>query len=505
MRISVIDADTEVKEYPESLRIPIAWPCYAWKCSVPANLNPDWNILEKLILSLISKRLAASSHDLNAFLSAEIGLDPTLIEAAIDICERKGWIDRKRTGQLQLSADGKKKLEDYNATDTDASAEKKTVWLFVSATSHAVIPRFDVDSLPDGKLFDDDVIICMPKDEGNSRRFPEALQLRYAIRTWKTIVKQRNEGEPAAINPVSEPTDVSLAENEENKAHTDDTPWIPQRMADDSQMINLLGYVCVNRYKTSQLIMVSPFGKDYDRYFDQWLDRARTTNPEFDKRLREAVAERIEGASAYIAFDNSLEVPLLDDVPLLNNAPAFIELKNRIISMAKFLNKSAEEQERSFYEFGTNFRASAELLFRYVFDRHPELEQTRDSIKQIPKNQRFEQMRAYLLQSGFSLRFSDGVLNNIVQGGPSIRYSKDMIALMVIHSALHTQSIFTSYLSVTELWLAELPDIITKIGNSAAHGNSIGEHQPAAAYYQKIERLIRTTFEYLMDGGTSNG
>ncbi len=508
MRILTLDADLSVREVPEALRIPVSWPCNAWKCSVPANLNPDLNILEKLILSLIHRNLVSSLHELHGLLSTEIGLDPALVTTAFEICERKGYFERGSTDQVMLSEEGIKKLEAYDQGDADASAEKKTVWLFVCAVNHAVIPRFDIDSLPDTVSFADDAVIRLPRPkntENDYRRFPEALQLRFAIRTWKEILKQRNAEELTAIDPERESEEQISVKSLADRMKVKDEPWIPQRMTDDPETVNCLGYVCIDRYDTSRLTTVSPFGIAYDHYFDLWLERLRASNPELDGLLRKAVEECIQGASSYIAFDNSMKVALLDNVPQINNDPEFKELKNRIISMACFLQKTEEEQERSFYEFGMNFRASAELLFVYVFKKHPELEQTRDTVKLIPKDQRFEQMRAYLLQSGFSLRYNDAVLYNIVHGGPARRYTKDMLALMVIHSALQPQSVFSAYLSVTEIWLAELPDIITKIGNAAAHGMSIGDHLPAETYYQKIERLIKTTFEYLMDGGTSNG
>ena len=48
---------------PEAIKA-IAWPVNAWACFVPENLNPPLNIFEKLILSLIDKKIVSTRSDL---------------------------------------------------------------------------------------------------------------------------------------------------------------------------------------------------------------------------------------------------------------------------------------------------------------------------------------------------------------------------------------------------------------------------------------------------------
>ena len=72
---------------------------------------------------------------------------------------------------------------------------------------------------------------------------------------------------------------------------------------------------------------------------------------------------------------------------------------------------------------------------------------------------------------------------------------------MIIYASENPNSIIASYLSANEQWLAEIPGIINLIGNAAAHGNTIKAHDSAEKYYEKMERIVKNTFQYLIEGG----
>ena len=84
--MSVYELNAEVPLADKELCIPFAWPFDAWECVIPSSVNPKINILEKLILSLISSGAVTTAAEMQAFLHKDIGLDEELVENAFAIC-----------------------------------------------------------------------------------------------------------------------------------------------------------------------------------------------------------------------------------------------------------------------------------------------------------------------------------------------------------------------------------------------------------------------------------
>ncbi len=499
MRILELDSEERAAEQQSELLIRVSWPFQVWKCSVPINLHPQINILEKLILSLADKKLENTKTGIKRLLCTEIGIDSTLVDKAIEECSLKKYFDQRYTTELKVSSEGKRLLETCSDDISDSesaeySEERDFVYLFYSTTARAVIPRFDITQLPDEIRTDKD-ILAMPDNSNGSEKFPGALQLKNAIKAWIRIYQQQKSGEePSGSEGTAE-------ETHSGKANEKSSGIIIQMCDDHPEMINLQGYLLINRYRPEQLIAISPFGPSFDGLFEIWLDRIRQSDRQFNEQLSKIQKDKVERASQLVAFENKGDIQLFDDIPQICNSKTYIELKNRVIDMHDFLKKADKEQNRSFYSFGQNFRTAMDLILGYSFNCHPELEEMREKIKALPKAQQFERMNVLIRKSGVRMSFSNNVLRNVLSGGPSFRNTKDMIALMVIYAGDHPDSIIMNYLSANEQRLAELPSIINLIGNTSAHGNTIQQHESADKYYERMQRIIKSTFQYLIDGG----
>ena len=501
MRILELDAEERAAEHSSELLIRVSWPFQVWKCSVPKNLHPNINILEKLILSLADKKLLRTKSEIKQLLCSEIGIDPTLIEKAMEECDGKGYFDHRYSSEIVITSEGKKTLDactensdlDEGLESTD---ERDFVYLFYSMTANAVIPRFDITELPQAINRNDNEILCMPDNSQGPEKFPGALQLRNAIKAWRHIYRQQISGEESTATTDEKGTPLKTGSTKDKEANI-----IIQMSDDHPTRVDLQGYLLINRYRPDHLIAISPFGANYDNYFEGWLERVRGADKDFNAKLNEIATDRKEIAAQLIAFENTADVHLFDDVPQICNNPKYIELKNRVIDMHDFLKKPDKEQNRAFYSFGQNYRTSIDLVLGYAMDCHPELEDQREKLKKLPRDQQLNTMKVLLRKSGIKMSFSDNVLRNVLTGGPRSRNTKDMLALMIIYASENPNSIIASYLSANEQWLAEIPGIINLIGNAAAHGNTIKSHDSAEKYYEKMERIIKNSFQYLIEGG----
>lgn len=70
MKLYNFGADVRGRQ-PDTYK-PIAWPINVWACYIPDNVNPKLNILEKLILSLVEKRLARTDREIKDILVKQI-------------------------------------------------------------------------------------------------------------------------------------------------------------------------------------------------------------------------------------------------------------------------------------------------------------------------------------------------------------------------------------------------------------------------------------------------
>lgn len=93
---------------PEERKI-LAWPVAVWSCLIPDEISPKINILEKLILKMVSMK----EPNIKYVLCDKVGFSRDLIDAAIESCCVKGYLDKRKisTGVMALLKDGEELLD----------------------------------------------------------------------------------------------------------------------------------------------------------------------------------------------------------------------------------------------------------------------------------------------------------------------------------------------------------------------------------------------------------
>lgn len=120
MSVRLYDLGVECVEHQREKIKMFAWPIAAWKCYIPNSLSPDINILEKMVLMLVSRCLAETKGDIRAILCDQIGMNSELVKNVIDTCIEK-YMD-KRHSKLVLNENAKKLLASVNDGRTNFCA-----------------------------------------------------------------------------------------------------------------------------------------------------------------------------------------------------------------------------------------------------------------------------------------------------------------------------------------------------------------------------------------------
>ena len=87
----------------------LAWPVAIWSCYIPESATQKLNILEHLILQLVSQGFTAPRE----VLCSQVGFNKDLVDAAIEACVDNDYLDR-RYKELTLSSCGQNILNTFN-------------------------------------------------------------------------------------------------------------------------------------------------------------------------------------------------------------------------------------------------------------------------------------------------------------------------------------------------------------------------------------------------------
>lgn len=120
--VKMYDFGANTKSVGANERKAFAWPVAVWSCYIPESESQNINILEHLILQLVSK----GYKEPKTTLCAKVGFNKELVQASLESCSDKGYFDRRYT-ELTLSEDGKKMLGKYdNPYSADLETSKKS-------------------------------------------------------------------------------------------------------------------------------------------------------------------------------------------------------------------------------------------------------------------------------------------------------------------------------------------------------------------------------------------
>lgn len=500
----------------EALSIPFAWPFEAWRCIIPASIKPKVNILEKLILSLIDKRLVKTDADLVNLLVRKIGLNAELIENAIDICKQKGYISKRATIEIQLNDAGKEALSTCydNSSPLSKGGELNSIYLLRELATGALVPLFNIENIPNrgGNKIDsteeyEGILVQSRSEEQEEQqkvKEPKASEMQNAIRTWKRLLAAQISADSTESRTITTDGNISVSEASPIEAVPKDEVAFIQMVADKPERCYLDGYFVLNRYCPTDVEVISPFGEICDNWFAIIVNRFRKNNKDFEEHLQQKTSEKREALKNTIAFHNVPHVALFDRIPIICNDDTYTELKNRILSMNRYLSASDEERAIGFHDFAGSMRGAIEFTIREAIRSHPEFENTRQAMKNIynsSQSQALREARKYALMANPQFRASESIIKNMITAR-AIDYgkgSKDMLILIAIHSTYaQDKTLAQDFVSKCHDWMIDLPGIVDDIGNTAAHANTTKMQKTPEEYYAFAERVITETFEQLI-------
>lgn len=283
MSVRLYDLGVECVEHQREKIKMFAWPIAAWKCYIPNSLSPDINILEKMVLMLVSRCLAETKGDIRAILCDQIGMNSELVKNVIDTCIEK-YMD-KRHSKLVLNENAKKLLASVNdgislkadkELELDVAVEEKLEVAF--ELPNCSTADFSWENVADFMRVDgNNAIFCRkpsPIERNNIYTLcqkPQAIvrqmsadrrtSYKNTLRIWREWVDfvlsstcLRNPGQKSlAIKPyfiaseadkkrILELSDMLFEEADENNrtAFLLPTEWINYREVDDSRVLRRL-------------------------------------------------------------------------------------------------------------------------------------------------------------------------------------------------------------------------------------------------------------------------
>lgn len=512
--MSVYALNAEQPTVDKELCIPFAWPFDAWECIIPSGAVPKINILEKLILSLISSGAVTTEGELQSFLQKEIGLDAELVENAYALCQEKGYINKERS-DLTLNKIGKAILatcEDGVIIDPDYADSRKRVFLFRDLVTGAVVPFFEVDALSRERVnFDTDSGIFLPEKQKSGDK-PDTYKRRDAMRTWGRMFSEQIRTEASPSNDMdldSKPDPDMPIDDEPGKESRDDVKPVPKKdipaydlmqlYSDKPEHFHLMGYFVINRYCTSEIKVISPFGTSCDSWFRNMVRRLRIADDAFEDKLVSMVSDRVESLKDKMAFNNDSAIALFDRLPAICNDAQYDELKKRIVIMNDYL---ADVQHRNTHisSFASAMRQGIEDAAKYALRKHSELEYTRTVVQELYEpNHKYTEVFRKIKTAAPDYNFGPGILDNIRRNrSGECSGAKDAMALMVIDSVEHPEHTeICHFVTSCHDWIKEIPPLITLL-NKVSHGEAVRMNKTPEEYYQQAEEIIIDLFEKLI-------
>lgn len=561
MSVRLYDLGVECVEHQREKIKMFAWPIAAWKCYIPNSLSPDINILEKMVLMLVSRSLAETKGDIRAILCDQIGMNSELVKNVIDTCIEK-YMD-KRHSKLVLNENAKKLLASVNdgiSLKADPSESMKSVYLFEDLISRRVIPCFSIGGLPtEYLLVDDGDYICIGTENLGeySTQQPKTAIINDAIRKWARVKRELQSGESEEIVKVNveEPEIVSNSEELESDDELEvDVPedeiTIETPKADGTKSVDFTlqrneiariaiyddrptkifvkGYFAFDPDYPDEAEILSPFGRAYNEWFRKIVRHHLSEDENFRTKLQQFRDNTIEQLKGRVAFKNDLEIALFDEFPLIcNDHDRFGLLKKSIEDLSKSLNKLLHGENEAKH-FAGDLRIALDVLFKCAVKSNPCLLEADNILawgSQYPKpvstddrkktfnwrKSRYETLLSKLasrinldretLRKYKSTSIFKNLENDFNYKSDIDRAAntKDLIAMILIYVAANPSGRMCDFAYDFCNYLDIVYDM-TLLGNSALHsGNANISTTQANTYYAQFETIVRIVYAGLME------
>lgn len=507
---------------------PIAWPINVWACYIPDNVNPELNILEKLILSLVSKGIAHTDREIKNILVNQIGLNEDLIDNVLADCKRDYFDSRHKT-EYVLNTPAKNLLEAIEgeiSPEMQMSDLTKKVYLIQDAVTNTVVPCFSIDTLPedgDYEQIEDQNCIFL---KGIDAAQPKTAAITNALRQWGKIRKAVDNGELSQENHVDMENEPSDFEDEE--FGTDETPVKtladtanhPKQVSaitvydDEPKTYLSIAYVAFNPSNPTEIEIISPLGKVYDNWFMKLVNRLRVYDKSFAEELQLFLMEKTELFKDKIAFDNDMDIQLFDDFPIICNSPVYADLKKAIRDLSKDVDRIRKGEDES-TNFAKNLRTAIEVIFRTAINAHPEIKAQKAEYCGVEKDSAFQQdfarykmrirqvVETNRLDDTIKQRFTTkGIYKNVAdfrQSNP-----KDNAALILLYASKTPANFATQFVIDYDHIFVEMYDLY-HLGTDAGHAGvnyttTYISPSDAEIYYSQYEGIVRAIFSCFIEG-----
>lgn len=504
---------------PETLKA-VAWPINVWGCYIPDNVNPNLNIIEKLILSLISKGIVKTESEIQEILINQLRLNENLVHNVLQECRVKHF-NQNYKKELRLKVDSEKALkaiEGEISPGMDMSDTMKRVYLLQDAVTSLVVPRFNIDQLPsEGESVDLEKGDCVSLG-WKYKQQPSTSAINNALRIWGKIFKKMNVGETAVVNGVNLESD-SLDEEDEISIKDPMVNALPDKESlsknigaitifdDEPKAFYALGYLKFDPSNPTEITPISPFGPYFDNWFMKLFNKVRVSDSAFEDELELFLIEKQEQFKETVALGNHFDIQLFDDFPAICNDKKYDILKKAIEELSKSVARirSGEDDTTAFV---IKLRTAIEVTFRTVIDANPEIKQMKKTYK-IPNGfskYTFDLRRlveTYRLNPDIQRWYiREGIYHNVINSNQS--NTKDNAALILLYANLNPQSGAMNFVQDYDNLFVEIIGLIN-LGNNVSHGgdkykNLYLTKEDAENYYSQFENIVRTLFENFMEG-----
>ena len=526
MKLYNFGADVKGRQ-PDTYK-PIAWPINVWACYIPDNVNPKLNILEKLILSLVSKGIGRTAREIKDILVKQIGLNDDLIDSVLADCSKEYFDSRHKT-ELVLNTDAKRLLEAIEGEITpemQMSDLTKKVYLVQDAVTNAVVPCFSMDILPDDGdyvLFDDENCICL---QAIDYAQPKTAAITNALRLWGKIRKAIDSGEIIQDNQVNMEIEPSEFDEEEFGAGDNPTKTLsdsidkPKQISsitvydDEPKSFMAVAYIAFNPSNPTEIEVISPLGNIYDNWFMKLVNKLRIYDKNFTDELQLFLMERTEIFKDRIAFGNDMEIQLFDDFPLICNSSQYADLKKAIRDLSKDVGRIRKGEDES-TNFAKNLRTAIEVIFRTAINSHPEIKAQRTEYCGFENNYAFQQdfarykmrirqvVETNRLDDAIKQRYCNkGIYKNVAN--PYQSNPKDNAALILLYASRQPANFATQFVIDYDHIFIEMYDLY-HLGTDAGHAGAnfttmYFSPEDVELYYSQYEGIVRAIFSCFIEG-----
>ena len=543
--VKMYDFGANTKSVGANERKAFAWPVAVWSCYIPESESQNINILEHLILQLVSK----GYKEPKTTLFAKVGFNKELVQASLESCSDKGYFDRRYT-ELTLSEDGKKMLGKYDnpySADLETSKKSKKVYMIQDLITKSVIPVFDIEKLPQFYIEDESALEI--HYENFTGKKPRSASQKTAMRYWAKLCQNRRKGLISGTNtidvshcpdktelveefiPFEDEVDWESVQDDEsvqdNKVKTlaDKEAELKQQkqemniknltIIDDSPEVYWArGYIAINRNVPDEIIIISPFGEGLDNWFRTVINRLRTYDSDLEEELQLFLMVKKDELKDTIAFGNDLDIALFNEFPYICNDPEYKAVKATIkrltVSKTRF-----QKGEDDTLNYAQALRTAYEASFRLVVKKNPylfnaqvlEYKNYTNNLNMLIHSYSFLDYEVFREYSGYS------IYKNMTQANEDEGYATAFLAMFLMDAWWDKNGKSMDLLRN----MPELPIKIKELtsnlrgrdkkgaGNTASHGSDeiadlkFTQHK-VFQQYREFEDIFRSVYNRFMEG-----